>query len=77
VKFEVNPEELKRLPKTGPFITVSNHPYGGIDGLIIMKLIGEQRSDYKLLGNFLVQRVPQVKEFILPVDPLRMARKKP
>ncbi len=76
VKFEVNPEELKRLPKTGPFITVSNHPYGGIDGLIIMKLIGEQRSDYKLLGNFLVQRVPQVKEFILPVDPFENGSQK-
>jgi putative hemolysin len=69
VKFEINPEELKRIPKTGPFITISNHPYGGIDGMLSIKLIAEIRPDYKNLGNYLVKRVPQIQEYILPVDP--------
>ncbi len=69
VRYEINPEELKRIPKTGPFITVSNHPYGGIDGIISIKLIAELRPDYKNIGNFLLQRIPQLQEFIISVDP--------
>ncbi|MHC1702684.1 MAG: lysophospholipid acyltransferase family protein [Tenuifilaceae bacterium] len=69
VKFEINPEELKRIPKTGPFITISNHPFGGIDGIISIKIVAELRPDYKNLGNYLLQRIPQLKEYILPVDP--------
>ena len=39
IKFEIPEEDLKRIPKEGPFITVSNHPLGGIDGGFIIKII--------------------------------------
>src|SRR5690606_4104977 len=35
IEFEIDPEELKRLPKDGPYITISNHPLGGIDGILL------------------------------------------
>jgi len=76
VKYEVNPEELKRIPKTGPFITVSNHPYGGIDGVIAIKLVADTRPDYKNLGNYIIQRIPQLGEFIIPVDPFEGSKGK-
>lgn len=70
LKFDVNPEELKRLPKSGPFITVSNHPFGGADGMILLKILLEQkREDTKLLGNFLLKRIPPVSDYVLAVDP--------
>ncbi len=69
VKFEINPEELKRIPKTGPFIAVSNHPFGGLDGILSIKMMAELRPDYKNLGNYLIQKIPQLNEFIIPVDP--------
>src|SRR5690349_625240 len=31
IKFEIPEEDLKRLPKDGAYITISNHPLGGID----------------------------------------------
>ena len=34
IKFEIPEDDLKRLPKEGPYITISNHPLGGIDGKI-------------------------------------------
>ena len=37
VEVEISEEELKRIPKTGPFISVSNHPFGGIDGIILIR----------------------------------------
>ena len=33
IKFEIPEEDLKRLPKDGAYITISNHPLGGIAGL--------------------------------------------
>ncbi len=69
LNFTVSEEELGRIPRTGPFITVSNHPFGGIDGMLMIKIIASVRPDYKILANFLTQRVEPVKDFILPVNP--------
>jgi putative hemolysin len=69
VDFEIPEKDLKRIPKTGPFITISNHPLGGIDGMILMKTVLEQRSDYKVIANFLLQRLEPLKPFIMPVNP--------
>ncbi|MCB8994438.1 MAG: GNAT family N-acetyltransferase [Bacteroidales bacterium] len=69
ISFEVSEEELNRIPKTGAFITVSNHPFGGIDGLLLLKVISMVRPDFKVLANFLMQKVEPVKDYILPVNP--------
>ena len=59
--YDVSEEELRRIPMSGPFITVSNHPFGGIDGLILLKLIAKLRPDYKIMGNFLLQRIELIR----------------
>ncbi|HPD94281.1 MAG: lysophospholipid acyltransferase family protein [Bacteroidales bacterium] len=70
VKHEVIPEELKRLPQNGPFITVSNHPFGGVDGMILLKLMLETgKDDIKILSNFLIKKVPQIGKYVIAVDP--------
>lgn len=69
IQYEVNPEELKRIPKEGPFIIVANHPYGGIDGVILLKILQEVRPDFKVMANFLLRRIEPIKELIIPVDP--------
>lgn len=69
INYEISEEELQRIPKKGPFIIVSNHPYGGIDGIILLKIISEIRPDFKVLGNFLLRRIEPIKEMIIPVDP--------
>jgi putative hemolysin len=68
IKYEINPEELKRIPQGG-FITVSNHPFGGIDGVLLMLLICQQRPDFKVMVNFLLQKIKPIEEFCLPVNP--------
>ena len=42
IKFEIPEEDLNRIPKDGAFITVSNHPLGGIDGILLLKLLIEK-----------------------------------
>ena len=69
IKFEIPEEDLKRLPKEGAYITVSNHPLGGIDGILLLKLMIEQRQDFKIIANFLLHRIEPMKPYIMPVNP--------
>jgi len=69
INFEIPEEDLKRIPKTGPFITISNHPLGGIDGILLLKLLVEQRPDFKIIANFLLHRVEPLKPYVMPVNP--------
>ncbi|MEL0455632.1 lysophospholipid acyltransferase family protein [Flavobacteriaceae bacterium SZ-1-7] len=69
IKFEIPEEDLKRLPKDGAYITISNHPLGGIDGVLLLKLMLEQRKDFKIIANFLLHRIEPLVPFIMPVNP--------
>ena len=69
IKFEIPDEDLKRLPKDGAYITISNHPLGGIDGILLLKLMLEQREDFKIIANFLLHRIEPMKPYIMPVNP--------
>ena len=69
IKFEIPEEDLRRIPKTGPFITISNHPLGGIDGILLLKLLLEHRPDFKIVANFLLHRIEPLKPYVMPVNP--------
>ena len=69
IKFEIPDEDLKRLPKDGAFITMSNHPLGGIDGILLLKLMLERRPDFKWISNYLIQRIKPLKPYAMPVNP--------
>lgn len=51
VRAEILPDDLLRIPEEGPLIVVANHPFGGIDGLILGSLLSKKRQDFKLLVN--------------------------
>ena len=69
VTSDILPEELQHIPKEGAFITVSNHPFGCLDGLMLMNTVASVRPDYKVLANFLLSRIPNLSEFFLTVNP--------
>ncbi|MFT5762042.1 MAG: putative hemolysin [Polaribacter sp.] len=72
IEFEIPEEDLKRIPKDGPFITISNHPLGGIDGILLLKLLLQERSDFKIIANFLLHRIDPLKPYIMPVNPFEI-----
>ena len=75
VTYEIPEEDLKRLPKNGAFITLSNHPLGGLDGILLLKLMLEHRSDYKIIANFLLHSLLPLKPYIMPVNPFEDRKK--
>ena len=68
VSYEIPPEQLERIPQEGGFITVSNHHYGSIDGMILSAVIGARRPDYKILTTFLLSMIPSLRDSFIPVD---------
>ncbi len=69
IRFEIPEEDINRLPKDGAYITISNHPLGGIDGALLLKLLVEQRADFKIIANFLLTRFKPLTPYIMPVNP--------
>lgn len=69
IRFELPVEDLQNIPESGGFITVSNHPYGGIDALLLLKMLLERRPDLKVMANFLLARIEPLNEIIIPVNP--------
>ena len=70
IRYDLPEEDLNKIPSEGGFITVSNHHFGSIDGLILCDTVLRKRADYKLLTTFLLCLIPNLKECFLPVDNL-------
>lgn len=66
---------LEHIPKTGPLIVTSNHPYGILDGLILGLILSRVRGDFKILANSVFQKAGALDPIILPVsfDPSKQA----
>ncbi len=71
IEVEFDESELSKIPQEGPFITISNHPFGMLDGLILIKLVAARRPDFKVMANFLLNQVEPVQDFFIPVNPFK------
>lgn len=69
IEVKFNQEDLDKLPTDSSFITISNHPYGGIDGVILLKIFQSKYPDYKILANFLLKRIEPLKDCFIEVNP--------
>ena len=57
------------IPTSGPALIVANHPFGLIEGLILAHWLTRYRSDVKIMANSLLQRIPEVSDLFIGVDP--------
>ena len=69
ITIDVSPEQLESIPKEGGFVVVSNHPFGGIEGVMLLSVIAKVRPDFKLMANFILAHIPNLKECFFAVNP--------
>ena len=69
VTYDNNSSEMNAIPKEGPFVVVANHPFGGIEGVILYDAIAKVRPDFKLMTNFILSHVSNLKDVVIPVNP--------
>ena len=60
---------LDNLPE-GPFITVSNHPFGALDGITLINLVASRRPEYKVMVNMILGRIWAMEPNFIAVDPM-------
>ncbi len=77
VEYEIlNADVLGQLPD-GPFITISNHPYGHIDGVMLVDLFGQIRPDFKVMVNKFLGRIETLSDNFICVTPTGTERTGP
>lgn len=69
VSIDFDEEDLRNIPKTGGFIAIANHPYGGVEGLVMLKLLCTVRPEAKVMVNFILKKIPNLEEFFVAVNP--------
>ncbi len=70
-KLRVDNEEILDSFPDKPFITVSNHPFGSYDGIILMALVGKHRPDYKVMVNMFLNYITAMRPAFIAVDPIK------
>jgi putative hemolysin len=69
IEIDFDERELRNIPKDGAFIAIANHPYGGIEGMVLLKILCMVRPDAKLMANFLLKKIPNLSDYFIGVNP--------
>lgn len=68
--YRVKDSELARIPSSGRVVIIANHPIGSLDGLALLKMVGEIRPDVRVVANELLYALKPLRSLLLPVDNL-------
>jgi putative hemolysin len=66
----VSRKDLERIPRLGPTLLVVNHPFGILEGAVLLTVLLRIRSDVKILANGILETIPEIRNLLIPVDPL-------
>ena len=67
LKIEHTFKDSEHIPRQGPSIIVSNHPFGILDGLIICSEVAKLRKDYRILINEELTAIDHIRDYLFPL----------
>jgi putative hemolysin len=60
---------FENIPVNGQrYVFIANHPFGAVDGMSMLKLIGERFGNVNFIGNQLFDYIPNLKSVVTPVN---------
>lgn len=65
--YTVSDRERENIPPSGKVMIIANHPIGSLDGLALLKLVHEIRSDVRIVANDLLMSLEPLRRLLLPV----------
>lgn len=68
LELEILSGSLRSIPKDGPLVVVSNHPYGILDGMVLGHVLSSTRKDFRILAHAVFRRSPDLEKTILPIS---------
>ena len=68
VDYEIVHGALESIPKEGPLLVVANHPFGGVEGLVMLSLLMAARPDVKVMATHLLSGIPEFHRNMIFVD---------
>ena len=74
VTWEVQTSGDNPVPAEGPVVLVANHPFGGIEGLLLLALMEDYRDDFKVMANYILAMMPDARDHFIFVDPFGTKR---
>ncbi len=75
IHFEIPDGELKHLPVTGPYIIMANHPFGFLDGLVMLNVMAQINPDFRVLANFFLKQFGPISPFFIELNPFASKNK--
>lgn len=69
VSYEVSEQDVARIPEKGPVVVVANHPFGAIEGVLLLSLLKSIRPDVRVLANYMLNYIPEMRQDFIAVDP--------
>lgn len=69
VEYSISVQDLARIPKKGKIVVVANHPFGGIEGIILGAILQSVRPDIKIMANYMLSAIPEMRDLFIFVDP--------
>lgn len=73
-EYHISDDDLKKIPSSGPFILIGNHPFGGAEAIISIHFLKEIRTDFKYMANFLLNNIQPMKPYFISVNPFETMR---
>ncbi|MFQ6372389.1 lysophospholipid acyltransferase family protein [Shewanella sp. YIC-542] len=67
-QYRIAHGNLNNIPSQGSVLIVANHPFGGIEGIILAALVSRVRKDVKVLANELLKRITELDELFIGVN---------
>lgn len=69
IKYKIHNEELLEHLPEGAFVTISNHPIGSLDGIMLIDIFAKRRPDFKVMVNGVLTRIWAMEDNFISVTP--------